>query len=193
MSDAPMVMKWFTRVRRIPTLIGKMPSGERIKGGPYKAAQLVAFGGVLGLSLWSMKWWAKLPIYATGFDGQIYAYATALGLAVAAGLVAKRMPGEGQSVLVVGSGSTRLLTSSSAPRFAGRSAVARPPARPRRQRRITITELDATPQAPAVVEEPAPSLEQQPTPQQTPPAPSQAPTTAQQKLAGLLAQHTTGA
>lgn len=191
MSDAPMVMKWFTRVRRIPTLIGKMPSGERIKGGPYKAAQLVAFGLVLCASLWSMKWWAQLPLFATGLTGQLYAYGTCVILAVAAGLVAKRMPNDGQGALVLGSGSTRLLTSSSAPRFAQRSAVAHPAKRSGRRVRITITEPDAFPTAAPVTSEPAQFSEQTPTPQ--PATAVQEPTPAQQKLAGLLAQHTTGA
>lgn len=196
MSDAPVVMKWFTRVRRIPTLIGKMPSGERIWGGPYRASQLVAFGCVLVASLWSMKWWSKLPFYATGADGQIAAYITCAALAVGAGFIAKQIPDQSQSALVLGSGSTRLLTSSSAPRYGNGSAVPRPPRRRRPTVRVTVTELGVhdgpTPQPDtAHVHDVAPA--QMAPVVDTHPAPAvPAPTTAQRKLAALLEQRATG-
>lgn len=186
MSESPMTMKWFTRVRRIPTLIGKMPSGERIKGGPYKASQLVAFGSVLVVSLWSMKWWAQLPVYSTGVDGQFYAYATAGVAAVGAGLIAKRTtPTEGQSAVATGSGAARLLTSSRDPRFGQGSAVPRATRRPARRVRITITEAPAA-------EVRLPSLADPiEAPSTAPQSPQTAPSSAQQKLTALLATNAT--
>jgi hypothetical protein len=44
-------VKFYTKARRIPTLIGKMPSGGKIWGGPYTMTQGVV-GGVAGLVMW---------------------------------------------------------------------------------------------------------------------------------------------
>ena len=38
------VVKWYTRARRFPQLIGRTPDGARIWGGPYTYTQF--FGGV---------------------------------------------------------------------------------------------------------------------------------------------------
>lgn len=40
----PEVVKWFTRARRFPKLIGKTYEGTRIPGGPYTIAQAFVFG-----------------------------------------------------------------------------------------------------------------------------------------------------
>lgn len=52
--------KFYTRARRIPMLVGKMPSGGRIWGGPYTITQIGA-GFVVGLVLWqTTELWARL-------------------------------------------------------------------------------------------------------------------------------------
>lgn len=46
-ADEPVeVVKWYTRARRFPQLIGKLPDGRRIWGGPYTYTQVIA-GAVL--------------------------------------------------------------------------------------------------------------------------------------------------
>lgn len=43
MSDeSPRIITRFYRVVRIPIMVGRLPSGEKIIGGPYTAAQIVA-------------------------------------------------------------------------------------------------------------------------------------------------------
>ena len=45
MSDeSPRIVTRFYRVVRIPIMVGRLPSGEKIIGGPYTAAQIVAVG-----------------------------------------------------------------------------------------------------------------------------------------------------
>lgn len=41
-QQTPEVAKFFSRARRIPMLIGKMPDGSKIWGGPYTVYQLMA-------------------------------------------------------------------------------------------------------------------------------------------------------
>lgn len=65
--------KFYTKARRIPMLVGKMPSGARIWGGPYTLTQVGA-GAVTAFVLWkTASAWARFG----GF----------LNLAVAVGLV----------------------------------------------------------------------------------------------------------
>ena len=50
--------RWYTGTRHIPTVIGKLPTGEKLIGGPYTASQLLTMLGLfLGLfatrSTWS--------------------------------------------------------------------------------------------------------------------------------------------
>lgn len=51
------VLRWYTRARRIPRLIGKAPGGGHYPGGPYTLAQaggaaIVLLGGQATMSLW---------------------------------------------------------------------------------------------------------------------------------------------
>lgn len=53
-----MAWNWYTKGRRIPTLIGKDVSGRRIPGGPYTGFQAVT-AGVVPAVLWSTRgFWA---------------------------------------------------------------------------------------------------------------------------------------
>lgn len=51
------VARWYTPALRIPKLVGKLPSGERIWGGPYRPVQLglgvvTAGVGIKTMGLW---------------------------------------------------------------------------------------------------------------------------------------------
>lgn len=43
-KESPRIVTRFYRVVRIPIMVGRLPSGEKIIGGPYTAAQIVAVG-----------------------------------------------------------------------------------------------------------------------------------------------------
>jgi hypothetical protein len=47
------VFKFFTGARRIPLMVGRLASGEKIWGGPYKITQFVA-GGVAAVAVYTL-------------------------------------------------------------------------------------------------------------------------------------------
>ena len=53
-----MAWSWYTKGRRIPTLIGKDVSGRRIPGGPYTGLQAVTAAAVPALLWWTRGLWA---------------------------------------------------------------------------------------------------------------------------------------
>ena len=66
-----MALKWYTRARKFPQLIGRTPDGTRIPGGPYTYTQ-VAAGVVTAVVLAQTTWlWAHggLILNATIFIG----------------------------------------------------------------------------------------------------------------------------
>ena len=54
-SDSPEVVKWYTRARHFPQLIGKTPDGGNIWGGPYTYTQVI--GGVAFIVIGSKTTW----------------------------------------------------------------------------------------------------------------------------------------
>lgn len=65
MSRSSGVWRWYTKARRVPTLIGKDSSGRRLPGGPYTALQIVA-APVIPIALWNTRglWSGSLGILA---------------------------------------------------------------------------------------------------------------------------------
>lgn len=53
-----MAWSWYTKGRRIPTLIGKDVSGRRIPGGPYTGLQAVTAAAVPAVLWWTRGLWA---------------------------------------------------------------------------------------------------------------------------------------
>ena len=45
------VLRWYTRGLRIPKFIGRLATGEFIKGGPYPQSQVATFAAVIGLAV----------------------------------------------------------------------------------------------------------------------------------------------
>lgn len=92
----PEVAKFFNQARRIPMLIGKLPDGSRIWGGPYTGYQLIALfvaGGVLYLfhDLWSSG-----SILSDIFLGVV--------IAACVGLLAGRIPLDARNPMVLVAG-----------------------------------------------------------------------------------------
>lgn len=67
--------KFYTRARRIPMLVGKMPSGGRIWGGPYTITQIGA-GFLVGFALWQT---APLWAHLGGFMDAVLAAGIVIG------------------------------------------------------------------------------------------------------------------
>lgn len=98
-----MALKWYTRARKFPQLIGRTPDGTRIPGGPYTYTQ-VAAGVVTAVVLAQTTWlWAHggLILNATIFIG------ATVGAVFAAG---KLTPGM-RNPIVLATGALNLMSS----------------------------------------------------------------------------------
>ncbi|WP_125775617.1 hypothetical protein [Antribacter gilvus] len=83
--------KFYTKARRIPLLVGKMPSGARIWGGPYTFTQVGA-GALTAFVLWkTTSLWAHLG----GFMNVVVAVGIVVGVIWAAG----KLPSTGRNPL----------------------------------------------------------------------------------------------
>lgn len=81
--------KFYTKARRIPMLVGKLPSGGRIWGGPYTITQVGA-GAVVAFVLWrTAPLWAQLG----GFMNVVVAVGVVVGVVWATG----KLPSSGRN------------------------------------------------------------------------------------------------
>ncbi|WP_129787345.1 hypothetical protein [Promicromonospora panici] len=81
--------KFYTKARRIPMLVGKLPSGGRIWGGPYTITQVGA-GAVVAFTLWkTAPLWAQLG----GFMNIVVAVGVVVGVVWATG----KLPSSGRN------------------------------------------------------------------------------------------------
>jgi hypothetical protein len=115
------VVKWYTRARRFPQLIGKTPDGAKLWGGPYTYTQVVGAAIVLVVGVNSVGLWGQFGLIANA----VILLSSAYGTAVLLG----RLPVGSRNPLSVGSGLIRALSSPTHGNFAGRSVRIRRPHR----------------------------------------------------------------
>lgn len=98
-----MALKWYTRARKFPQLIGRTPDGTRIPGGPYTYTQVAAGVVTAVLLAQTTRLWAhgSLMLNATIFIG------ATVGAVIAAG----KLPPGMRNPLVLASGAINLMTS----------------------------------------------------------------------------------
>lgn len=60
------VTRWYTSALKIPRLIGKLPSGERLWGGPYTLTQGTVGVGVFIVGFKTMGWWGYSNLLING-------------------------------------------------------------------------------------------------------------------------------
>jgi hypothetical protein len=118
-SDDREVVKWYTRARKFPQLIGRTPDGMKIPGGPYTFTQVIGAGAVLVIGLKTMRWWAT-----HGFLGNAVIL---IGATYATLLVLGRIPVGARSPLSVCAGALRAVTSPRWGRLGGRPVRLRRP------------------------------------------------------------------
>lgn len=117
-----MVTRFYTSVRRIPTLVGKLPNGGFIPGGPYTLGQvvlllLVAIGGFYTMPLWG------------GGNADLGNFIK-LAMAVAlTSMLSSKVRWRGRQVLPALRGAAYSYTHGSQPRQGGRTPTARGPQR----------------------------------------------------------------
>ena len=162
------VVKWYTRARRFPQLIGKTPDGARIWGGPYTYTQVIGAVVVLVVGTKTVGLW--------GHFGLIGNALTLLGVAYGTTLALGRMPIGSRNPIAVGSGLIRALSASSSGNVGGRPVRIRRPHRA--STRVVINPAAPTLALPAPVASTAsePSRSKRlPRPRWSRPAPSQNP------------------
>lgn len=169
------VVKWYTRARRFPQLIGKTPDGARIWGGPYTYTQVISAVAVLVVGTKTVAIWGQFGLIGNALILLGGAYGTALLLG--------RLPVGSRNPIAVGSGLLRSLSSPSSGRYAGAPVRIRRPHRA--QTRVVITPTSAAAAAAAAqagAHGPAVQVKQPKRripirPRWSRPAPSQNPTT----------------
>lgn len=169
------VVKWFTRARRFPQLIGRTPDGQRLPGGPYTVTQVVGAGAVLFAGTQTMGLWAHYGLLGNA--------ALLLGVAYALVLVLGRIPVGSRNPLAIASGATRALSASTTGAVGGRPV--RLP-RPQRVRHRIVVLHQLTPPTRESTGQPRPagvttatrSTGEGLVPKSAPAAPAPSPTTA---------------
>jgi hypothetical protein len=131
-TPTPEVVKWYTRARKFPQLIGRTPDGAKIWGGPYTFTQAIGAGVMLIVGVNTMGLWARYGLIGNAL--------LLLGTTYGVVLLLGRIPVGSRSPLSVVAGSVHAVLSPRTGRLAGR------PVRPRRphlvRHRITVL-LDA--------------------------------------------------
>jgi len=131
-GDGYEVVKWYTRARRFPQLIGKTPDGATIWGGPYTYTQVIA--GVAFIVIGSKTTWLW------GHFGLLGNALILLGCAYGLVVLLGRLPIGSRSPISIGSGAIRALTSPTQGNLGGSAVRLR---RPRQSRSRLVINHDA--------------------------------------------------
>lgn len=118
-TDDGDVVKWYTRARKFPQLIGKTPDGTRIWGGPYTVTQMVGGGSVLFVGLRTMSLWADFGLIGNFLLLGLITWGTVLLLG--------RIPVGSRNPLSVAAGTYRAVAAPALGRLGGRPVRIRRP------------------------------------------------------------------
>lgn len=128
MSNDVEVVKWYTRARKFPQLIGRTPDGARLWGGPYTITQAVGGGLLLLAGVNTMGMWARYGLLGNAL--------LLLAVTYTAVLLLGRIPVGSRNPLAVLSGLATALSSPRTGHHAGRPVRVR---RPHRVRHRIVT------------------------------------------------------
>lgn len=155
------VVKWYTRARRFPQLIGKTHDGTPLWGGPYTYTQVIVGVGILIVGVKTTSLWGRFGLIGNAL--------LLLSMAYGVVLLVGRLPIGSRNPLSVGAGAVRAW---SAPRLGRQGGT---PVRARRPTRVTRSVLTVTtsgsptlevqdPPPPAATAEPPPAATVEPPP-----------------------------
>lgn len=160
------VVKWYTRARRFPKLIGKTHDGRTIWGGPYTYTQVVVFAVILVIASRTTEIWGRFDLVTN--------VAVLAGFAVGVVFLLGRLPVGSRNPLTVLAGVKRSLDAPSTGRFAGRpvriSGPHRVPSRLVVSAEPGLAPPGAAPLVVAPIEEEAVPVVDEPAPVASPPA-----------------------
>lgn len=169
-DDSYEVVKWYTRARRFPQLIGKTPDGATIWGGPYTYTQVIAGVGFVVIGSKTTWLWGHFGLIGNA----LILLGCAYGLVVLLG----RLPIGSRNPMSVGAGAVRALSSPTQGHLGGAPVRIRRP-RPTRSRLVINHDAPTLAQVQARQHEaatPAPKTRRRfPRPRWSRPSPSQQP------------------
>lgn len=134
------IVRWYTRARRFPQLIGRTPDGMKIPFGPYTITQALGAAGVLFVGTKTVSLWAHFGFVGNTFIGVVATVATVWGLG--------RIPLGARNPISVVAGLGKALFAPRTGRVGGRPVR---PRRPHRLRHSIVLALDLAQQAPTEV------------------------------------------
>ena len=144
-EDQIEVVKWYTRARRFPQLIGKTPDGARLWGGPYTYTQIIGGVTVLVVGIKTVGIWGQFGLVGDALLLLGLAYVTTLGLG--------RLPIGSRNPLSVAQGALRSFSVTPSGSYAGRPLKIRRPHRA--TSRLVITPIPPTGHVPGSETSPA--------------------------------------
>lgn len=116
-----MTVRWYTRARRFPQLIGRTPDGARLPGGPYTIPQVLAAAGVfIGGAMTRSAW---------GAWGMVGDTLLLLAIAGGVGFAVGKIPLGGRNPLTACLGAIEAATAPPLGKIAGRPVRVRRPHR----------------------------------------------------------------
>ncbi|WP_051426539.1 hypothetical protein [Jiangella gansuensis] len=135
-ADELETVKYYTRARKFPQLLGRMPDGTKIPGGPYTVQQLLAAIAVIVVG--------GLTIGTWGVFGSIGNVAVLFGLAFGVVFLIGRLPMNGRNPLFALLGLYRMLNAPASGRYQGKPVRFRRPRRVRHQVNVYLGALPGT-------------------------------------------------
>ncbi len=170
LDDGPEIVRFYTRARRFPQLIGKTPDGFKIPGGPYTYTQTIVGAAMIWLGSQILGVWGRFGL----IGNFIVLAAVTYGVVFSLG----RLPVGGRSPLTAATGLLRAFSTSPHGHLAGR------PLRPTSPHRLTtrLTVQGCSGGAPHGTSEPAMAAPQEEVEPVREPAP------ARQELHGVQKQ-----
>lgn len=146
-SDRPNdVVRWYTRARKFPQLLGRTPDGTRLWGGPYTVTQAIGGGLVLVVGVKTMGLWGSFGLVGNAL----------VLLSAAAGTVffLGRIPLGARNPVAVVAGLVRAMSAPATGRLAGRAVRIR---RPRQVRHRVVIATSQPVEAALIAPEPIPA------------------------------------
>jgi hypothetical protein len=140
------VVRWYTRARKFPQLLGRTPDGTRLWGGPYTVTQAIGGGLVLVLGVKTMGLWGSFGLVGNAL----------VLLSAAAGTVffLGRIPLGARNPVAVLAGLARAVSAPTTGRLGGKAVRIR---RPRQVRHRVVIATDQPIEAASAASQPAPA------------------------------------
>lgn len=128
------VVRWYTRARRFPQLIGRTPDGAQIPGGPYTFTQVIGTAAFLVVAVKTINLWGRFDLIGNALVLFVAAAAVVFGLG--------RLPIGARNPFSLLDGTLRAVTAPAAGRVDGRSVRIRRPRYVRSKVVVHVPQVD---------------------------------------------------